>query len=166
MTEKLTRSLANRKLMEFGYFDGLHRLIEEYKLPDDLVVKLKIQLYKHILVKVLEAKNEVAKLQAATMRLEAVCRAGTVAKPLSKSSPAYGENYQALTNALQPFDGWVISLLETNISLLATVQNPHTAGIRVNNLRDSFARLWHLRTPGHKPYDNYPDVFDMSIFLQ
>ena len=73
--------------------------------------------------------------------------------------------------AMQAVDGWIISLLETNISLLATVYNPETAGNRVNNLKDQFAELWRLRyQPNakgnrYRPFDNYGGIFDLTLTL-
>ncbi len=97
--------------------------------------------------------------------MEAACHAG-IRLPKPQLAIPFDVNHAALISALQPFDGWVISLLETNISLLQTVHNPETGGIRVDGLKDSFAQLWNLRMPGYKPFKNFPDVFDMAIFMQ
>ena len=162
--KKLTRDEGNRLLIQHGYFYGLKKIFEEYDVSKETGAKIKAGLFKHVLRKVTEAKKEIAKLQEAVERLEAACKAGMLVQP-AEGNQASGPAVDRLIGELQPFDGWVISLLETNISLLATIHNPDTAGIRVNGFKESFAKLWNLRMPGYKPYDNYPDVFDMAIFL-
>ena len=69
-----------------------------------------------------------------------------------------------LMQEMKAFDGWTISLLETDISLLATVQNPTTAGDRVKSFRESFANLWAIRVDGWKPFGKHPEQFDMTFF--
>jgi hypothetical protein len=155
--KKITKDDANRYAIQYGYFYGLERMKLDFEVTSEQEKGMRGELFKHVLVKVLEAKKEVAKLQASVARLESACRAG-----------AAGVENQLMLE-LQPFDGWVISLLETNVSLLATVHNPETAGIRVNGLKAAFADLWNKRmTTGYGPYDNYPDIFrsTMAIFVR
>ncbi len=154
---KITKDEANRYSVQYGYFYGLDKMKQDFEITSDLEKRIRESLFNHVLVKILEAKKEIVRLQAAVTRLEAACRLG--------AAGTGSEN--GLRTELQPFDGWVISLLESDISLLATVHNPETAGIRVNGLKSSFADLWNRRIPGWKPYDNHPDAFSdtMSIFV-
>ena len=153
---------ANEILMQRGVFSGLMKIFNEVEVSKEEGAKIKAGLFKFILKKVVEAKNEIAKLQASVMRLEAACRAGSVPQP-AEGNQAFTPSVERLTTEMKTFDGWVISLLESDISLLATVFNPDTAGTRVKGLREAFAQLWTLRQPGHKLFDNHPDVFDMSV---
>jgi hypothetical protein len=160
----LPKDEGNRLLIQHGYFYGLKKILEEYDLSKEVAAKLKARLFEHILVKVSEAKKEIAKLQDGVERLEAACRAGMVVQP-AEGHQAFSPAVNRLVGEMQPFDGWVISLLESDISLLATINNPETAGVRVNGLKESFANLWNLRMPGRNPFGNAPDVFDMSVVL-
>lgn len=159
---KLSIDEMNRLLLRDGYFYGLKKLIRDHQLPQDKAAKLKARLFQHILVKVSEAKKEVSRLQTNVMQMEAACRTGMTIKP--HATDAFGADYNALINALKPFDGWTISLLESNVSLLFVCHNPETAGMRINGLRDSFADLYNRRLPNSKPFDNYTDLFDMRNF--
>lgn len=164
MGKPITKDEANKLVWNLGYFYGLEKLEKEYEISKEKLIQIRAGLYKHILIKVSEAKKEIARLQVNVLQMEAACRAGMNSRsPIPPGTP--DRNQSALIAGLQPFDGWVISLLETDIALLYTVHNPETAGFRVNGLKDSFARLYQLRAPGIKPYDNYSNIFDMSIFV-
>jgi len=160
----LTKEDANRIAVTTGYFDGLHKMLKEYDVSKETGARLKAMFFKHILKKINEAKKEIVRLQASIQRLEAACNAGTVPNE-GEGLDAYGPTVNRLLQEMRTFDGWVISLLESDISLVATIENPETAGIRVKGLQKSFAELWALRIPGWKPFDNHPDVFDMRIFI-
>lgn len=152
---KITSKDANRYAMNYGYFYGLEKAKRDFEVTPDQERRMREMLFKHVLKKILEAKKEIARLQTSVARLEAACRSGI----------AGGENRLMLE--MQSFDGWVMSLFESNISLLETIHNPETAGIRVNGLRSSFADLRNRRIAKLAPYDNHPDAFDstMGIFL-
>ncbi len=119
-------------------------------------------LYKHILLKIMEGKREILHLQNAIARMEHACRAGTIPNP-PMARHARDNNLRALEHAFQAFDGWVISLLETNVSLLWAIHNPETAGLRINGLHDSFRKLYDLRKPGLEPLENFPEAFNLDL---
>jgi hypothetical protein len=161
MKPKIYRDKANRILIENGYFKGFEILMRDYDISDP--IKLKVGLYRHILnYKLLETKKEISKLQAAANRMETACRAGMIPNR-HFARTQYDTPYRLLQNALRDFDGWAISLLETNISLLATVFNPETAAIRVTSLPSSFAELYLDRLKDLEPYNNIPALFDLSV---
>jgi len=155
---------ANRILVTNGYFASLHKILQEYDVSKELGAKIKVMLFKHLMGKINEAKKELARLNASIQRVEAACSAGTVPSP-AEGLKAFTPAVNRLLEEVRTFDGWVISLLESDISLVAMTENPETAGIRVNGLQKSFAALWNLRIPGLTPLQGYPDVFDMSIFV-
>jgi hypothetical protein len=95
-------------------------------------------LFKHIMTKVQEAKREIAKLQTSVTRLEAACGAGSIPEPAT-GDQAFSTSANRLSDEMRAFDGWTISLLESDISLVATADNPMTAGNRVRGLQASFA---------------------------
>lgn len=162
----LSKDEANRISVEEGWFHGLNKILREH---DDVSIEqaaqVKAGLFKLILAKVLEAKAEIAKLQVSVGRMEAVCRNGTVPKP-AEAKNAYSPDVQKLRDEMRALDGWVISLLESDISLLAAVENPETAGGRVNSLKGSFAELWNLRIKGFKMMAGHPEVFDVLLYVK
>jgi hypothetical protein len=161
----LDRNEAMKIATQLGYFDGLRRIYQEFEVSPELGASIKAQFFQFILKKVEEARKEVARLQASVGRLEAACRAGTVPRN-SEGLVAYSPSVNRLLEELRTFDGWTISLLETDITLLQIVNNPETAGIRARNLAESFAQLWTLRNNGRRIYESRPDVFDLSVFVR
>jgi len=162
--KKLTGDDANRLAMQWGYFEGLSKVLQEYEVSKELGARLKASLFKHILKKILEAKKEIAKLQVSVERIEAACRAGMI-PDVATGNQAFSPAVNRLRMEMQTFDGWTISLLESDISLLATVVNPPTAGERVNGLKAAFAELWNRRMDGYRPFDNYPELFEQVWVL-
>jgi len=166
MAPKITnadRDKLNEILVMNGYYFGLHKITKDYDLTSEQFRKIKSGLAQHILGKIREGKQEIARLQAVVVRLEAACQAAAIVNP-AEGMQAITPTINRLMQEMKAFDGWTISLLETDISLLATVQNPETAGIRVKSLRESFANLWALRANGWKPFGKYPEQFDMTYF--
>jgi hypothetical protein len=146
----------------YGYFHGLKKMLDEYDVTDKQAMKIKVMLYKHILTKITESKREITYLQNAVMRMESACHAGTIPN-LQTARHARDNNLSSLEQALQAFDGWTISLLETNVSLLWAIHNPETAGIRIDGLKNSFTKLYDLRKPEIQPFNNFPEVFDLDV---
>jgi hypothetical protein len=161
--KKLTKDDANRHFMESGYFYGLYKIHQEYEVSKELGAKLKVMLFKHLLPKVLEAKKEIERLKVSAERMEATCRAGSIPELATGLTP-FSPLVNQLGNEMRAFDGWSISLLETDISLLAMIDNPVTAGMRVKGLRESFAELWRLREKGIRPLAGHPEVFSLMEF--
>ena len=156
----------NRIALANGYYFGLQKITKDYEITSEEFKKLKSGMAKHILIKIKEAKQEIARLQASVVRLEQAAQAATlVSASEAESMTVFTPAVNTLMQEMRTFDGWKISLLESDISLLQTVYNPTTACIRINGLQKSFAELWDLRIPGRAPYDNYPGVFDMAFFL-
>lgn len=161
----LSKEEGNRIMAEEGWFHGLNKILREHNVPNELAVKIKAGLFSLMLAKVLESKAEIAKLQAAVVRLEAACRSGMVPKP-AEAQNAYSPDTWRVREAMKALDGWTISLLESDISLLAAIENPETAGMRVKDLQKSFADLWNLRIPGFKMMARHPEVFSMAIAIK
>ncbi len=161
----LSKDEANRILVEEGWFHGHNKILREHNVSNEQAAQLKVGIFKLVLGKVLEAKAEIAKLQVAIGRMEAVCRAGVVPK-LAEAQNAYSPDVWKLREEMRALDGWVISLLESDISLLAAIENPETAGGRVKSLQQSFADLWNLRLKGFKLMARHPEVFDLLLHIK
>jgi len=149
----------NRVTWNLGYFAGIDQLARQYNWSAVEKATVKRHAFEHILDKVAEAKDEIRRLEKAIERIEAACRFGAGAS-LSEGT-AGSASVNNLKAALQPFDGWVVSILETDFSLLHVVHNPETAYNRINGLRESFANLWRDRQQDQYAFANRPEYFDV-----
>jgi hypothetical protein len=161
----LPKDEGNRILADQGWFHGLNFIVREYGLTAEETAKVKAGLFQLMLAKVLEAKAEIAKLQTVLTQMEATCRQGSRPNPAEGSS-AYGPTVEKVRDNMRALDGWAISLLESDISLLAAVENPETAGGRVKSLQNSFAELWNIRLKGYKLMASHPEVFDLKLYIR
>jgi hypothetical protein len=161
-TKKFTTDEANRIVVERGWFQGLSYLIREYGLTVDEGAKIKAGLFKLMLAKVLEAKSEITHLQMALSQMESACRMGVVPRPM-EGLDAFAGPVGSLITAARNFDGWTISLLESDMSILAAAETPGTAGKRIEDLKRSFAELWATRVQdGFKMMASHPELFDVK----
>jgi hypothetical protein len=159
--KKLSKDDGNRILYTQGWFHGLNYIMREYGLDAGEVAKMKSHMFQLLLAKVIEGKKEVARLHAVIERLEAACKDGSVPKPY-EGLDAYGSAAGRVRDAAKALDGWTISLLETDMSILGAVETPETAGLRIKGLQKSFAELWALRIEGWHAMKNFPEVFDVE----
>ena len=84
MAPKITnadRDKLNEILVMNGYYFGLHKITKDYDLTSDQFRKIKSGLAQHILGKIREGKQEIARLQAVVVRLEAACQAAAIVNP-------------------------------------------------------------------------------------
>jgi hypothetical protein len=161
----LTKEEANQILVNNGWFSGLNIINAKHSPTREQATKAKAHAFALLLAKVLEAKAEITKLQTSVARLESICRSGMVPKPAEAFEPNTPDVGRVQDEALA-FDGWVISLLESDMSLLAAIVNPETAGGRVKSLQASFAELWVRRQKdGFKMMKGFPEVFETAIYL-
>ena len=68
-----------------------------------------------------------------------------------------------LMQEMKAFDGWTISLLETDISARDGAE-PNNGRRSGKELKKSFANLWAIRVDGWKPFGKHPEQFDMTFF--
>jgi hypothetical protein len=81
-TTTITRgSVPVSVAIEEGWFYGLEKIDKRVNLTPDKSARIKAGMFALILEKILEAKREIAKLNAAVQRMESAARAGTIAKP-------------------------------------------------------------------------------------
>jgi hypothetical protein len=136
---------------ELGYFDALHKIIEDHDITRETGARLKVLLFRHIMFQVNEAKKEVQKLQAVLGRLEAACRAGQVHKP-AEGHEAYSASVSHLRGEMRAFDHWTAQLVDRNLSLLAAALNPEAAEARADELRETLAEA-STTQPGNLQLD-------------
>jgi hypothetical protein len=68
------------------------------------------------------------------------------------------------TAEMKAFHGWTISLLESDISIVAAVETPEVAGKAVGGLKESFAELCSQRLQnGFRMMHRLPSAFNGVI---
>ncbi len=159
----MSKDELNKIAIEEGWFNSLDTIQKRVEISNEQGAAIKAAFFKLILVKVEEAKREVAKLEAAVNRVEAAARAGTIVKP-AEGKNSKSSDIMRLRNEMKAFHGWTISLLESDISILLAVENPTVAGDSVRGLQRSFAELFAMRVEaGYKMMKSIPDAFDRVI---
>jgi hypothetical protein len=163
----VSKDVANRTLINLGFFEGLQELIKTYDLSPDVAARAKAELFSYLLLKIAEGQREVPRIQAALARMEHACRRGTRPDPgAATAATLYSPDVTELIDAMTAFDGWTISLLETMVTLLASIRNPETAGLRVNSLKGQFADLWYQRAPGQRAFMHFDGIFNQEVFVR
>jgi hypothetical protein len=159
----MTTEEGNKIAIEEGWFYGLEKIDKRVNLTLDKSARIKAGMFALILEKILEAKREIAKLNAAVQRMESAARAGAIPKPGEGKNFA-SPDIQRIRSEMKALHGWTISLLESDISILAAVESPKAAAQSVLGLQRSFAELWALRVQaGFKMMGRAPYVFDRVI---
>lgn len=156
----------NRYLIRFGYLDGFEKLLRSKAIhPSPAKIgQIRARLFKLLLWKITQGKKEIARLQTAIDQLETACRGGLDPKRMENNA-AYSAVVGRLASPLQDFDGWVISLFETDMALLSNIHNPTTADSRIDALSGSFTALWRQRMADEDGLVSHPDLFDLSIHI-
>jgi len=159
----MTTEEMNKIAVNEGWFYGLAKINQRASLSPQQSAQIKSNMFGHILKKIVEARQEIARLEAAVQRMEAAARNGVTLKP------AEGKNFnsadvQRIRSEMKAFHGWTISLLESDISILAAVETPEAAGKAVAGLQRAFAELWSVRLQnGFRMMDRLPSAFDGVI---
>ena len=154
---------ANRIAVDEGWFNSIPTLQDKFVGSDQQWAAVKAAFFRLILTKIIEAKKEVAHLEGSVRRLEAAARAGAIPKPSQANNPN-SPDVMLLRNEMKTFHGWTVSLLESDISILAAIDDPKIAGNSVKGLQRSFAELWALRVEeGFKMMRSHPEVFERVL---
>ncbi|MBL8222721.1 MAG: hypothetical protein JNL62_26010 [Bryobacterales bacterium] len=159
----MTKEELNRIVTAEGWFNGIDTIQKKAVLTNEMGAHIKAGMFKLLLVKIEEAKKEIARLEASVNRMEAAARAGAVPKP-AEGKNSKSADVLRIREEMKAFHGWTISLLESDITILAAVETPDAAGNAVRGLQRSFAELWALRVDaGFKMVRSFPEVFSRVI---
>ena len=159
----VTKEEGNRILAYNGWFTGLDMIFRAHDVSREAGARAKANLFKLLLAKVLEARDEIGRLQNSAARLESLCRAGSISKP-HEGRQVFTSEVRRTQAEMDTFDGWTISLLESDISLLMAIRNQESAAFRVNGLGKSFAKLFTRRVnDDFRMMKRFPEVFNMDV---
>ena len=143
MAARITVEEANRLALKEGAFVSLDTLVREFGVSLKSKSRVLATIFKMLSEQVREAQNEVMHIQSALNRMERTCREGSRERPLTygnTSSPLVG----TFETDLWALDGWVVSLLETNLTLKGFV-NGHAIQNKVFQINQARTALIRKR---------------------
>ena len=117
MRRQITKQLMAEEFDRKGAFKALAEFVAEGSMSKQEAEKMRAQVFNLFLKQVQEAKDEVNRLNSSIARLEQICRAGAAARP----GPTWAERppeVHRLAEEIVTFDGWVVSLYETAITMM------------------------------------------------
>ncbi len=157
MAERITLEKANRLAFEQGAFVSLETLVREYGVSLKTEGRILGEFFRQLSLQIAEAQKETRHIQAALARMEQTCREGSHARPRR-----YGEGPSLLVDRFQrdlwALDGWVVSLLETDLTLVGFVSHSF-ARDKVCRLNQAMNALLRKREAGLFPFLKDPALF-------
>jgi hypothetical protein len=158
MPVTITLERANQLAFEQGAFVSLETLVREYGVSAKWEARTLRDLFTRLSLQIAEAQKEIQHIQGALSRMDQTCKAGDHIRPRG-----YGEGPSPLIERFQrdlwALDGWVVSLLETDLTLVGFVSHP-LARSKVNQLNLSMTRLLNERKAGLYPFLKDPTLFE------
>jgi len=160
MARELTTELMTQEFAKNGVFHGIDNLLTEATLSKQQASEFTAHTYEVMLKKVAEAKSEVHKINAVLANLEQTCRSGMVKQnPMSFNS--HTMQREALSRELTAFDGWIISLMESYLTLLF-FGNPERANAKPNEIAQSMQALTQKRVSSMNFMLKDPSLFKVG----
>jgi hypothetical protein len=142
-------------LMNEGTFKGLRKLLESGQITDAQARKVLDRSYTTLLGEVKEARAEMQRIQNALARLENLLNVGKRSTKPFLSDPASAQ----IGEALMAFDGWVVSLMETNLTITGML-NPAVTRSKIKEFGTAMNALMDQRAAKSHPAYKDPDAFD------
>ena len=117
MARQITIQIMAEEFDRKGMFKALGEFVKEGSMTKQRAEEIRREVFKIFLKQVKEAKSEVQHLNGSIARLEQICQAGVNARsgPVWADRPA---EVHRLAEEIMTFDGWVVSLYETAITMM------------------------------------------------
>ena len=142
-------------LMSEGSFHGISSLLAQKKIsPEDAGAVLS-QTYDALLIEIREAKREMQHIAAVLDRLEHTCEQGRH----SRHAVAGDSNHVHLNQNLIAFDGWVVSLMETDLTMTGLL-NPKFTRTKITEFGKAMNDLMDKRSAAQHPLLDSKGAFD------
>jgi hypothetical protein len=156
-----TREQVIAELWNHGFFPGFDEIVRKYRPDARESASFKSYLFELILKEIAEAKKEVGRLQMALDRMESKCRLGrnNPGNPTSGLDPGT----TALKGEVQAIDGWIMSLFESDITLLHYILGLQTASNRSRTMHDSMKIVMQKRRTELSLSVSDPSAFKLKI---
>ncbi len=97
-----------------GAFSSIRTYVERGDIDRGTAAQYTRQVFGMYRLKVDEGRKELERLRAVLSRLEHVARTGATLRPYNPDDP----QVRALAHEITTFDGWVMSLYETDLSMI------------------------------------------------
>jgi hypothetical protein len=140
--DEATWNLTKKTVFRDGFFVGLEKLRQQGTLSPEDVGKVRAHMFKYLGHRVAECQRELHRIQAVLARLHAVCQEAshsTGPTPLVFAGPV-----SRIGSDLAALDGWVVSLYETDLTMLGVI-NPTTRRQHPQEFARAMDRLWQKR---------------------
>lgn len=142
-------------LMNEGTFRGLKKLINSNQITEAQAGGVLARSYETLLGQVKEAKSELQRIQTALLRLESLFQMGKRSRtPLTSD-----QTHVQVGVTLMAFDGWVMSLMETNLTITGML-NPVVTRTKIKEFGIAMNALMDKRAARNHPAFEDPDLFD------
>lgn len=153
--------LDTRKIAEDFNRDGAFRTLRSYvqqgTISKDQAAQWTAQLFKIFAAKIEEAKKEVKRLDAVLQRLAVVAAQGKRKRAYVEQDPLV----LSLAHELGAFDGWVMSLYETDLTMIS-YGAPDRARAKPNEMAASMNALYQKRLEEMKFQLKAPELFKLG----
>jgi hypothetical protein len=143
MARSITTQVMAEEFDRKGMFKGLADFVKEGSMSAQEANQIRTAVFKLFLKQVHEAKSEVNHLKGSIERLEHICRAGASARPGAIWVDRPSE-LERLAQEIMTFDGWVVSLYETAITMMY-FGNPDRARAKPTEMVNSLEALRQKR---------------------
>jgi hypothetical protein len=137
-----------------GAFSAINDYVDRKLISADEASSLVAQLFRLYQAKVEEAQKEVRHLDAVLGRLAHIARGGTHKRPYQSRDP----QIVGLAHELTVFDGWVISLYETDLTMIS-YGAPDRARAKPLEMQRSMDALYRKRREEMQWSLNAPELF-------
>jgi hypothetical protein len=140
-----------------GAFHVIRRYVREGTIDSGTASQWSAQVFAALNEKVAEAKKEVRHIAQVLDRLEHVCKGGARAAPHAQMETTV----QSLAHHFTAFDGWMISLYETELTMLSYVL-PARAKARPIEMAESMEALAQKRLAEQRMGLKAPELFKLG----
>lgn len=145
---------VHKVLMTEGAFRGLRMLKAKGTISEREAGEIASSVYGAILVEVEEARKELGHIQTALNALASSARQGQRAP----GGSAGEMHFDRMTNHLITFDAWVVSLMETDLTITGLLNPGHTRN-KITELARAMNALMDKRASESHPVMDDPSLF-------
>jgi hypothetical protein len=142
-------------LMNEGTFRGLKKLLQNNQITEEQARGVLTRSYETLLGQVKEARRELQRVQNALHKLENLF---TIGKQ-SKKPFASDQTHVEVGVTLMAFDGWVVSLMETNLTITGML-NPAVTRTKIKEFGTAMNTLMDKRAAKNHPAFKDDELFD------
>jgi len=143
MARDITVQLMAEEFDRKGMFKALNEFVQEGSMTPQRAGEIRVAVFNIFLKQVNEAKSELNHLKSSVGRLEHICKMGAQARP-SAVWVDRPQELERLALEIMTFDGWIVSLYETAITMMY-FGAPDRARAKPKEMLDSLEALRQKR---------------------